>query len=147
MAGSGSDGTVFDLQRFAAAQEGIYERACRELAAGHKQSHWMWFVFPQMRGLGHSATAERFGIVSLEESRAYLEHPLLGPRLRHAAQLLLGVKGRTAHDIMGFPDDLKLRSSMTLFARAALDNGLFVAALDRYFGGVEDAATLRLIGV
>ena len=147
MARSGSDATAFDLQRFVSAQVGFYEQACRELAAGRKRSHWMWFVFPQMRGLGHSVMAERFGIVSLAEARAYLEHPVLGPRFRHASELLLGVDGRTAHDIMGFPDDLKLRSSMTLFARAALDNGLFVAVLDRYFGGEADAATLRLIGL
>lgn len=146
MAESQDDRTSFDLQRFVTAQSGVYERACQEIAAGSKRSHWMWFVFPQMRGLGHSAMAERFGIVSLAEAQAYIEHPVLGPRLRHAAGLLLGVEGRTAHDIMGFPDDMKLRSSMTLFSRAALDNRPFVAVLDRFFGGEEDAATLQLIG-
>ena len=147
MAQCSDDLAGFDLQRFITAQDGIYERACLEIAAGHKRSHWMWFVFPQMRGLGRSEMAERFGIVSLAEARAYLEHPVLGPRLRHAATLLLGVKGRSALDIMGFPDDLKLRSSMTLFACATVDNGPFVEVLDRYFAGEQDAATLQLIGM
>jgi uncharacterized protein (DUF1810 family) len=144
---SGKAPHAFNLQRFLSAQEGVYERACAEIAAGDKQSHWMWFVFPQMRGLGFSTTAQRFGIVSLAEATAYVEHPVLGPRLRRATDLLLGVEGRTASEIMGFPDDMKLRSSMTLFARATLDNRPFVAVLEKYFAGVEDAATLQLIGV
>ncbi len=135
----------FDLARFVAAQARDYDTACAELAAGCKQSHWIWYVFPQMRGLGHSATGQRYGISSLAEARAYLAHPVLGPRLRHAAGLLLGVMGRTAHEIMGSPDDLKLRSSMTLFARASVDNAVFLQVLERYYGAVQDAATLRLI--
>ncbi len=138
----------FDLQRFLDAQSGTWESACRELTAARKRSHWMWFVFPQLRGLGLSATAHRFGISSLDEARAYLAHPILGPRLRHATDLMLAIEGKTAHDVLGTPDDLKLRSSMTLFARACADddNGApFRAVLDRYFGGVEDAATLKLL--
>lgn len=146
MSESASGPTSFDLQRFLSAQEGVYERACAEIAAGRKQSHWMWFVFPQMLGLGTSPMAHRYGIVSMAEATAYVEHPVLGPRLLRIAELLLGIEGRTATEIMGFPDDLKLRSSMTLFARATVDKHLFVAILDRYFGGEEDAATLQLIG-
>jgi len=147
MGESAKGNNAFDLQRFLSAQEGVDERACGELAAGRKQSHWVWFVLPQMRGLGSSPTAERFGIVSLAEATAYVAHPVLGPRLRHAAELLLGVEGRTANEIMGFPDDLKLRSSMTLFAGATVDKKVFVEILDRYFCGEEDAATLQLIGM
>lgn len=146
MAVSGSGPVAFDLQRFLSAQEGVYERACAEITAGRKQSHWMWFVFPQMRGLGSSPMADRYGIVSFAEAAAYVAHPVLGPRLQRIAKLLLGVEGLTATEIMGFPDDLKLRSSMTLFARATVDKQLFVEVLDRYFRGVEDAATLQLIG-
>lgn len=136
---------AFDLERFVAAQEDTFEAACAELADGLKRSHWMWFVFPQLRGLGQSSTALRFGIGSLEEASAYLAHPVLGPRLRHAAQLMLAIEGRTAHEVLGFPDDLKLRSSMTLFERTGADNAVFQAVLDRYFEGKADDATLRLL--
>lgn len=131
-----------DLARFAQAQEGIFERALAELTAGRKQSHWMWFVFPQVAGLGHSTMAQRYAIADLNEARAYLAHPILGPRLKQCTQAVLAVDGKTAHDIFGTPDDLKFRSSMTLFAAAAPDEPLFRAALGKYFGGEADALTL-----
>jgi uncharacterized protein (DUF1810 family) len=131
-----------DLRRFVDAQAGIYETVIDELTTGRKRSHWMWFVFPQLRGLGSSPTAVRFGISSIDEARAYLAHELLGPRLRECARLVAAIEGRSAQEIFGRPDDLKLRSSMTLFARAADDNDDFVAVLDKFYGGEEDAATL-----
>lgn len=134
-----------DLQRFVDAQQGIYAQACDELHDGRKRSHWMWFVFPQLRGLGHSPMALRFGIASLDEARAYLAHPLLGARLRECTRLVLGVDGRSAHAIFGSPDDLKFRSCMTLFQRAAPDDAVFARALRQYFDGVADAATLALL--
>jgi uncharacterized protein (DUF1810 family) len=135
---------VSDLSRFVQAQQGVYRTALAELRAGSKRSHWMWFVFPQLAGLGHSATARRYAIGSLDEARAYLAHPVLGPRLVEAAAALLAVEGRTAGQILGYPDDLKLRSSMTLFARAADDPGVFQAVLDRYYDG-PDPRTLELL--
>lgn len=132
----------FDLQRFVDAQAGVYDTVLDELRAGRKRSHWMWFVFPQLRGLGSSPTAVRFAIASLDEARAYLDHEILGPRLRECARLVAGIDGRTADEIFGWPDDMKLRSSMTLFARAADDNGDFVAVLEKFYGGEEDAATV-----
>jgi uncharacterized protein (DUF1810 family) len=140
------DDASFDLQRFVDAQEGVYPQARRELAAGAKASHWMWFVFPQLRGLGRSATAERYGIASLAEARAYWRHPLLGARLKECSGLVLAVAGRTARQIMGPPDDLKLCSCMTLFEPAAPDEPVFGRVLDKYFGGERDAATLALLG-
>jgi uncharacterized protein (DUF1810 family) len=137
----------FDLRRFVEAQDGgVYERALAELRAGRKQTHWMWFIFPQLAGLGASAMAERYAIGSLEEARAYLAHPVLGPRLAACVAAVNAVEGRTARELMGGPDDLKLRSSLTLFARAAADAGPFRAALGKYYGGVEDAATVGLLG-
>jgi uncharacterized protein (DUF1810 family) len=137
-----------DLQRFVNAQDegGTYARALAELRAGRKVSHWMWFVFPQLAGLGSSAMAQRYAIGSLPEARAYLEHPLLGQRLRECARALLGIEGRSAEQIMGAIDAVKLRSSMTLFSRAAPEEPLFVAVLDRYYGGERDEATERLLG-
>jgi uncharacterized protein (DUF1810 family) len=135
---------VNDLDRFVHAQQGVYPTALAELRAGSKRGHWMWFVFPQLAGLGHSATARRYAIGSLDEARAYLAHPVLGPRLVEAAAALLAVEGRTAGQILGHPDDLKLRSSMTLFAAAADDPAVFRAVLDRYYDG-PDVATLRLL--
>ena len=126
-----------DLDRFVTAQAGVYEQALAELTAGRKRTHWMWFVFPQITGLGSSPTAQRYAIASLDEARAYLAHPVLGPRLRECARALLGVEGRSARDILGHPDDLKLRSSMTLFARAADDPDLFQAVLDRDYDGPD----------
>jgi uncharacterized protein (DUF1810 family) len=132
----------FDLQRFVDAQESIYGRVIDELTAGRKRSHWMWFVFPQLRGLGSSPTAVRFAISSVDEARAYLAHGLLGPRLRECTQLVTQIDGRTAGEIFGWPDDMKLRSSMTLFARASDDNAVFVTVLEKFYGGEDDPATL-----
>jgi uncharacterized protein (DUF1810 family) len=133
----------YDLRRFVDAQERIYKTVIDELAAGRKRSHWMWFFFPQLRGLGSSPTAVRFGISSADEARAYLAHELLGPRLRECARLVARIDGRSAEEIFGWPDDMKLRSSMTLFARAAADNADFVAVLEKYYDGEEDPATLE----
>ena len=115
-----------------------------ELASGAKRSHWMWFVFPQLRDLGRSPMAERYGIASLAEARAYWEHPVLGPRLRECVDLLLRIEGRTAHQIFGSPDDLKLRSSLTLFERAVPEEPVFGRALERYFAGERDPLTLAM---
>jgi uncharacterized protein (DUF1810 family) len=135
-------GDQYQLQRFVDAQEGIYADVVEELTQGRKRSHWMWFVFPQLRGLGSSPTAVRFGISSADEARAYLAHELLGSRLRECARLVAGIDGRSAQDVFGWPDDMKLRSSMTLFARASVDNADFVAVLEKFYGGEEDPATL-----
>ena len=142
---SGSD--PFDLNRFVHAQAAVYRNVVDELRDGRKRGHWMWFVFPQLRGLGSSPMAARFGISSLDEARAYLGHDLLGPRLHECAQLVNQVQGRSVAEIFGWPDDLKLCSSMTLFARATDDNDDFVALLDRYYWGQEDPLTVaRLTG-
>jgi uncharacterized protein (DUF1810 family) len=135
----------FDLQRFVEAQAPAYARALAELRAGDKRSHWMWFVFPQLAGLGSSPMAQRYAISGLEEAQAYLAHPVLGPRLRACVAAVNGVEGKTAHQIFGSPDDLKFRSSLTLFAEAASDDAHFRQALDRYYGGQADPATLRLL--
>jgi uncharacterized protein (DUF1810 family) len=134
---------VTGLSRFVDAQRDVYEQALAELRAGSKRSHWMWFVFPQIAGLGRTATAQRYAIADLAEARAYLAHPVLGPRLAECARALLDVPGRTATQILGTPDDLKLRSSMTLFAHAADDPAVFRAVLDRFYGGEDDPATLQ----
>lgn len=136
-------GSAFD--RFAAAQAPVYIRVVAELRAGRKQSHWMWFIFPQIAGLGHSATAQRYAIASLDEARAYLAHDILGPRLKECAALVVAVQGRTIEEIFGFPDDLKFHSSMTLFARAAPEEVVFREVLIKYFGGEEDRATMERI--
>ncbi len=131
-----------DLERFVNAQDAVYADVLNELKVGRKKTHWMWFVFPQLRGLGRSATAYLFGIVSADEAAAYLAHPVLGPRLRACVELVLAVKGRSAHEIFGLPDDLKFRSSMTLFASVAPPGEkLFQTALDRFFGGERDPLT------
>jgi uncharacterized protein (DUF1810 family) len=132
-----------DLQRFVAAQSLVYERVRSELETGRKSSHWMWFIFPQIGGLGHSEQARRFAISSLEEARAYLKHPILGPRLAECTRLVNQVEGRPITRILGYPDDLKFRSSMTLFAQATPDNQIFNEALRKYFGGEPDRATLE----
>ncbi|MGB8388882.1 DUF1810 domain-containing protein [Mycobacterium sp.] len=137
-----SAGDPFDLKRFAQAQAPVYRSVVDELRAGRKRSHWMWFVFPQLRGLGSSPMAERYGISSLAEAGAYLHHHLLGPRLHECAQLVNQVQGRSIGEIFGWPDDLKLRSSMTLFARATDDNHDFIALLDKYYDGRQDQLTL-----
>lgn len=137
----------FGLRRFVDAQRGVHEQALAELEAGRKRSHWMWFVFPQMLGLGISPTAARYAIRSLDEAAAYLRHPLLGPRLVACAQALLRVDGRSADEILGHPDVLKLRSSMTLFSALPDADPVFAAVLARYFGGARDERTLRLLGL
>jgi uncharacterized protein (DUF1810 family) len=136
---------VFDLERFVEAQAGVHEQALAELRAGRKASHWMWFVFPQLLGLGRSPIAQRYGIVSLDEAKAYLAHPLLGVRLREVAAAILEGPGADAEQILGPIDAIKLRSSMTLFQRAAPGEPVFRAVLDRFFGGVEDPATVELL--
>jgi len=135
-----------DLHRFIAAQDPVYRQVCAELAAGRKTSHWMWFVFPQLHGLGLSATARFYGLASRAEALAYWQHPVLGARLRHCAQLVLDAKGRTAHDIFGSPDDLKLRSCMTLFAAVAPEEPVFAQVLQRFYGGEPDPRTFALLG-
>jgi len=131
------------LERFVQAQAPIYDQALRELRAGRKQSHWMWFVFPQIVGLGHSPMAQHYAIQNLAEARAYLAHPVLGARLRECCQAVMDVDGKSAHDIFGSPDDLKFRSSLTLFAHAAPDEALFHGLLKKYYAGEEDALTLE----
>jgi len=139
------DSTVdpFDLKRFVDAQAPVYRAVVEELRGGRKRSHWMWFVFPQLRGLGSSPVAVHYSISSLDEARAYLRHELLGPRLHECTQLVNEVQGRSAAEIFGWPDDLKLCSSMTLFARATEDKQDFVALLDRYYDGQWDQLTLK----
>jgi uncharacterized protein (DUF1810 family) len=135
----------YHLQRFIEAQNPVYPQVCAELRSGQKQSHWMWFIFPQLRGLGHSQMAIKFGIASREEAEAYLQHPLLGPRLTECTRLVTEVEGRSIHEILGSPDDLKFRSSMTLFASVTSDNDIFTAALQKYFGGEFDRLTLETL--
>jgi uncharacterized protein (DUF1810 family) len=132
-----------DLSRFVDAQERVYDDALSELRAGRKTSHWMWFVFPQIAGLGRSPAARRYAIASLSEAEAYAAHPVLGERLRECARVLTELEGRSAGQVFGGLDALKLRSSMTLFARAAPDEPLFRAVLEQYFGGEEDPGTLE----
>jgi uncharacterized protein (DUF1810 family) len=134
---------AFDLDRFVQAQKPVLAQVRRELAEGRKRSHWMWFVFPQLRGLGRSAMAQHYGIVSLAEARAYLEHPILGPRLVECTELVNRIEGRSVHQVFGSPDDLKFHSSMTLFASAAPDAPVFREALRKYFGGALDPSTIE----
>lgn len=140
-------GDPFDLQRFVGAQARNYEDAISELRTGRKRTHWMWYVFPQMKGLGHSPMAQRFVIASLDEAKAYLAHPVLGPRLLKCTEAMLAIDGKSALEILASPDDMKFRSSMTLFARATPDRPLFQAALEKYFNGNGDVATLELLGL
>ena len=133
---------AFNLQRFLDAQAPVYERARRELEAGRKESHWMWFIFPQIAGLGQSPMSIRFAIASLDEAKAYLAHSMLGARLRECARLTLDVEGKSAREIFGSIDEIKFRSSMTLFVHAALDEDVFQRCLDKYFSGDPDPATL-----
>jgi uncharacterized protein (DUF1810 family) len=134
---------AYDLERFKTAQDdgGTYEAAVAELRAGRKTSHWMWFIFPQVAGLGQSPMSRTYAISSLPEAQAYLADPVLGSRLIESTRILTQLSGRTAQDVFGATDAMKLRSSMTLFARAAPDNALFQQVLDEYFGGVADEAT------
>jgi uncharacterized protein (DUF1810 family) len=131
----------YNLQRFVDAQEAVYSEVCAELRAGRKRSHWMWFIFPQIRGLGHSSMAAFYAISSLEEAKAYLNHPILGPRLLECCRLVNQIEGRRIEDIFGFPDYLKFRSSITLFGQASSDSA-FTASLEKYFQCEPDAATL-----
>lgn len=133
----------YNLQRFVDAQSPVFERVISELRQGRKRGHWMWFIFPQISGLGHSAMAARFAISSRQEAEAYLDHPILGPRLRECTRLLTLVEGRTIQEILGYPDDLKFRSSLTLFARVTPDDRIFQDALDKFYGGGYDAMTLE----
>lgn len=136
----------FDLERFVEAQQGVYDSALAELRAGHKRSHWMWFVFPQVEGLGSSAMAQKYAIRSSDEAAAYLAHPLLGSRLRECATAILGHDGVDIGAILPYPDNLKFHASMTLFADVAPDEAVFQACLDRFFDGRADPATLaRLV--
>ena len=134
------------LQRFVEAQQPIYPQALAELQAGRKRSHWMWFVFPQIQGLGHSEMARRYAITNAEEARAYLAHPLLGPRLQDCTRALLRHADRSAREVLGTPDDLKFRSSMTLFAAVADEPALFEQALEAFFDDKADRLTLERLG-
>jgi uncharacterized protein (DUF1810 family) len=135
----------YDLARFVDAQSLAYDRALAEIRGGRKRSHWMWFIFPQLAGLGVSPMSARFAIASLDEARAYLRHPVLGPRLHECFDVLLQIDGRSAHDVFGSPDDLKLRSCATLFAEVTPPDSVFAQLLERYFGGERDERTLSLL--
>jgi uncharacterized protein (DUF1810 family) len=137
----------YDLSRFVRAQDGEYDRALSELRGGRKRSHWMWYIFPQLEGLGSSEISRRYAIRSIDEARAYLENPVLGARLKECAEAVLGVEGRSAHEIFGSPDDMKLRSCATLFARASPPGSPFERLLAKYFGAEQDPRTLRLLGI
>lgn len=139
-------GDPYDLRRFLTAQAGVYAQALAEIRRGRKVSHWMWYVFPQIDGLGFSQTTKRYSIKSIEEAEAYLRHPVLGPRLLECAEAVLQVQGRSAHDIFGSPDDQKLHSCATLFASVSPPGSPFHQLLDRYFQGERDERTLELIG-
>ncbi|MGO9484210.1 MAG: DUF1810 domain-containing protein [Rhodomicrobium sp.] len=135
----------FDLERFVEAHRGTYERAVAELRQGAKQSHWMWYIFPQLRGLGRSPLAQKYGIASADEARAYAAHPVLGPRLIECTQLTLDANKASASEIFPYPDELKFHSCMTLFALVAPEPRVFTAALHKYCGGAPDPETLRLL--
>lgn len=135
----------FDLSRFTDAQEGVYPRALKEIKSGQKQTHWMWFFFPQIDGLGRSSMAQCYAIKSIEEARQYLQHPVLGTRLRECAEALLSVKGLSIAEIMGYPDDLKLKSCMTLFAEVTEPDAVFMRVLNKYFEGERDMRTLQIL--
>lgn len=150
MANSGGErgtGDPFNLSRFLAAQEGNYELALAEIKAGRKRNHWIWYIFPQLDGLGRSSTAKFYGIKSLDEAQAYLNHPVLGDRLRECATAALGVEGKTANEIFGYPDDVKLRSSATLFAQVSPPGSEFERLLAKYFRNIPDRETLHLLGI
>ena len=132
----------YNLQRFVDAQQSVFEGVLEELRRGQKSSHWMWFIFPQIKGLGYSSMAQRYAIQSLAEAQAYLAHPVLGPRLRECTALVNAAEGRSIQQILGYPDDLKFKSSMTLFAHATTDNAVFLEALQGYFHGEPDRLTL-----
>jgi uncharacterized protein (DUF1810 family) len=137
----------YELSRFVRAQKHVYADALSEITNGRKRTHWMWFVFPQLAGLGVSATSERYAIATVDEARAYLDHPILGPRLLECSESLLRVEGRSATAILGTPDDLKLRSCATLFASVSAPGSVFDRVLEKYYGGARDPKTLRLLGM
>ena len=143
---SGGRDDPYDLQRFVQAQNADYDRALLEIKRGKKRSHWMWYIFPQFEGLGFSTTSMRYSIKSMGEAAAYLAHPVLGPRLKECAKAVLGVEGRSAHEIFGSPDDMKLRSCATLFACVSPAGSVFHQLLDKHFEGRQDPRTLGLIG-
>jgi uncharacterized protein (DUF1810 family) len=133
---------TYNLQRFVDAQDPVFAQVCSELRAGQKSTHWMWFIFPQIEGLGSSSLARKYAISSLDEAKAYLNHPVLGPRIKECTRLVLSIEGRTMEEIFGTPDDLKFRSSLTLFAHAEPAEQVFQDALRKYFGGEEDSLTV-----
>jgi uncharacterized protein (DUF1810 family) len=137
----------FDLSRFLLAQEEDYDQALAEIKNGRKRTHWMWFIFPQIDGLGFSSTAKYYSIKSIDEARAYLEHPILGPRLRECAEAAVSVEGRSATEIFGSPDDLKLRSCATLFACVSPPGSVFERLLAKFYRGARDEKTLQLLGI
>jgi uncharacterized protein (DUF1810 family) len=137
----------YDLNRFLQAQDCVYNQALLEIKSGRKCTHWMWFIFPQIDGLGFSSTARHYSIKSIEEARAYLDHPILGPRLLECAEAAVRVEGRSAQQIFGSPDDLKLRSCATLFARVAPQGSVFDRLLEKYYASARDDRTLELLGV
>lgn len=144
--GYGRDADQYNLNRFLEAQEKDYKRALAELTNGQKRSHWIWYIFPQLDGLGFSSTAKRYGIKNLEEATAYLHHPVLGPRLVECAEAVMSVEGRSAQQIMGSPDDLKLRSCVTLFEHISPSGSVFERLLAKYYAGGRDDKTLELLG-
>ena len=140
-------GDSYDLNRFVQAQENDYERALSEIKSGQKRSHWMWYIFPQFDGLGFSTTSKRYSIKSVAEAKAYLSHPILGPRLTECVEAILSVEGRSAYEIFGCPDDMKLRSCATLFASVSPKSSIFDQLLEKFFQGERDGKTLRLLNV
>jgi uncharacterized protein (DUF1810 family) len=138
---------AFNLNRFICAQQPVIAKVLNELRAGRKASHWMWFVFPQIQGLGSSGLAQRYAIASRQEARAYHEHPVLGARLQQCTQLVLDIEDRSAEQIFGYPDDVKFRSCMTLFAQAAPQQSMYRAALQKYFAGEPDARSLEILAL
>jgi len=142
---SGAEADPYDLSRFVQAQKGDFARALTEIKSGQKRSHWMWYIFPQIDGLGFSSTAKFYSIKNSDEARAYLNHPILGPRLVDCAEAMLAVKGKTATEILGSPDDLKLRSCATLFASVSPPGSVFPRVLEKYYDGQRDEKTLQLL--
>jgi uncharacterized protein (DUF1810 family) len=144
---SGRTDDPFDLRRFVRAQEADYDRALAEIVSGRKRTHWMWYIFPQLDGLAFSSTSKLYSIKTVDEARAYLDHPILGPRLVACAEAVARVEGRTAQEIFGSPDDLKLRSCATLFAAVSPPGSVFARLLDKHYGGEPDPKTLKLLGI
>ncbi|MCH7589388.1 MAG: DUF1810 domain-containing protein [Chloroflexi bacterium] len=145
MSNANNESDPYDLGRFLSAQEDVYFTALSELKAGEKRTHWMWFIFPQIEGLGRSEISKRYSIKNLEETSLYLSHPVLGQRLIECSEMVLDIEGRTVLDIFYFPDNHKLHSCMTLFLRVAGDNSMFASVLEKYFDGVQDGKTLKIL--